>query len=976
MEFRVVSLNVNSIVEHRRKFLLNDFISRNPAHIYFFQETKFGPSHRFSHSGFASFFASNRFGSGGVAIMVHDGLRVRNVKRIVGHIDGIVLEVYLGQSWTTFGSIYIHPGCPNMAWIEGLLSASEQFLVGGDLNARHSSFGDVSNNSVGIWLDHFRTGSGVNVLSPTVPTCFHSAHGSFIDKFIAAPRLNCSYSAVAALPSFSDHSGIGITLHCPAFDLQIRNGFELRQFNFVSPVKLNRHLERELAALVIPTDRDLLDGDLEHLATRIESIFSAAVEKLVPVTFVHTNGILLSFRSIALLRRCHSLQRKLHRNLGRGTILPSIAAIRRDCAMVRRMTLDSIGGDLNDHYRNAMANTDSMRRAHGNVSTLTGYRRRAGRPDVLFVNESKSDSLSGAEAIANGFLERFSANHNISTGMASSMDPIVGESVRAVDNAELTIPFGGGISPLILDRIDLDIIEGRLSPARRGVLMCSEELSGVISRAPAGRSSGPDGMPYVLIKQFSTHVIIHLTIFFNHLFSRSYFPQIWKHSLVTPIPKPHRDTSIISNWRPISNLNCVSKLFERVVAHRLLRHTNGLNIFGTQFGFLAGHSTYHALAHLQGAVDRGLNDGKLTAFVSLDLRAAFDTVWHDGLVYKMDQLGFPLPLIKVIRSFLSNRTFSVRIDKHLSASAPMPSGTPQGSVCSPILFNIYLSDIPTHRHVQTIQYADDTSLFCTGDSAGVVQGAMNLHLVSLAQYFAAWKLSLNPAKTELLVFLGFARENNVRMRRDFRAIAISVGGHLLRPKNVIRFLGVHLNRNNRAVQHVDHALAAARRSFFALRSMLRSSLIDPRIKTNMYKCYIRPILTYASPIWARPELLSSHQMERLRTFERMVLRHAANVYRGVGSFRYINNTRLYERADCPRIDRHIAELALRFFERCHLASGDKLNSFLGLGDGRIFPAIDTLRARDASGTLYEHGMLNIFHRHYGHNGGLVYNTNQ
>lgn len=596
-----------------------------------------------------------------------------------------------------------------------------------------------------------------------------------------------------------------------------------------------------------------------------------------PVTFVKTNGIMLSGRSRALRRKYHAALRKRHRNRMAGTWLPFMRMIESEVCLLRQMMLNSIGNDLGTHYQNEMANTFSTRRVHKTIVTHTGYRKRMRCPNVLFDSGDKSTSLTGSEEIAKGFRDRFASNHRLSTDMHSPYDSDVHDYVKDIDRPTITIMFNDNMRADIEDWSELNELNERLPSNRRDLLTCGSEVCDIISAAPPKRSSGPDSMPYFLIKHFSPSVILFLTVLFNHLLSTSYFPAAWKHSIVTPIPKPNKDPSLIENWRPISNLNCVSKIFERLMARRILRVIDGLEIFETQFGFLRGLSTHHALARLQSAIDRGLNDGKFTTFVSLDLRSAFDTVWHDGLVFKLGRLNFPPTLIKIIHSFLSNRSFSVRVGKLVTDPAPMNSGTPQGSVCSPILFNLYLHDIPTDRDVNTLQFADDTSLFCVGDCAGFVQNAVNLHLVRLGQYFANWKLLLNERKTEMMVVMGFAREAGRSMRKAFRGIKITFNGALLRPVHQLRFLGVIFCRNNRFVRHVDHALAKAGRSYYALRPILRSRLIAPSIKTNVYKMYIRPIIACAATIWARPVSLSSHQMERMRAFERRVLRMTANV---------------------------------------------------------------------------------------------------
>lgn len=956
--------------------MLEDFISRNPAHIYFLQETKFGPNHNFSFPSFSTFSSPNRVGCGGVALLVHSGLRVRNLRRVSGMIDGVFLDVCLGGGWITVGSVYVHPVCSDIGWLRGFLSSRTEFLVGGDLNARHHSFGDASSNFIGVALAQFSDDTGVGILSPPVPTCFHSASGSFIDKFLVSPRPNFAFSGIDVLTSFSDHAGISISVHCPTFDLSVRNGFVLKQYNFANVSRMNGFLERELAALNMPTGSGLMGDDLELLAARIGEIFSRAADRFVPSTFVRTNGILLSRGTVAVLRKYHSSQRRLFRGMRNGSCLPTINAIRVEVRLLRQMMLDAIRCDLNSHYRSTMANTISTRHAHRTIVTHTGYRKRAKCPSMLYTDETKTVSVSGTPEIADSFRQRFADNHHLSTGMHSDADTEVRSFVCDLPRTNSVIPFSEVISPSIPDGACLREIERMLPVGQRGLLTSAAEVSDLIRLSPSKRSTGTDDMPYFLLKRFSPQIVLFLTIFFNHLLSCSLFPSPWKHSLVTPIPKPNKDSSVISNWRPISNLNCVSKIFEKILARRLLSHIDRLDIFRNQFGFLRGISTCHALGHLQSTIDRGLNNGRFTALVSLDLRAAFDTVWHDGLVYKMGMLGFPIPLVRIIHSFLAGRTFAVRLDGHTTDGSAMPSGTPQGSVCSPILFNIYVHDVPSDNFVKTIQYADDTAVFCTSNDPDRVRNALNSRLSVVSRYLRRWKLILNEQKTDLIVFMGFAREANRTLRRKFLGLTLSLNGHLLSPKTRIRYLGLLMNRNNRFVQHIDHALARAKRAFFALRPILFSSLVDPRIKTNVYKIYVRPVLTYASAVWARPVCLSSHQMERVRSFERMVLRHTANVRRNIGSYVYANNSTLHEVANCPRIDRFIVEKAVGFFQRCSSSPVEKIRSLLLPGSGRVFPDLAHVWKQNANDELYENGNLVLFHRPYDGSDRLVYNTNQ
>lgn len=143
-------------------------------------------------------------------------------------------------------------------------------------------------------------------------------------------------------------------------------------------------------------------------------------------------------------------------------------------------------------------------------------------------------------------------------------------------------------------------------------------------------------------------IILLLATFFNHLLANTYFPRIWRHVIITPIPKPGKYHSIIDNWRPISQLNCISKIYERVIAKRLARFNDTVDIFKNQFGFLGGNSTEHALGLFQADVADGLNSKMVTTTVALDLKAAFDIIWHRNLVSRMACIGINPYIIKTI----------------------------------------------------------------------------------------------------------------------------------------------------------------------------------------------------------------------------------------------------------------------------------------------------------------------------------------
>lgn len=204
---------------------------------------------------------------------------------------------------------------------------------------------------------------------------------------------------------------------------------------------------------------------------------------------------------------------------------------------------------------------------------------------------------------------------------------------------------------------------------------------------------------------------------------------------------------------------------------------------------------------------------------------------------------------------------------------------------------------------------------------------------------------------------------------------ISISGHALQAKNDIRLLGVRVQTNNRFTRHVESRIQKARRAKFHIGGILRNKHVDKRIKCMVYKLYIRPILTYAAPVWCRPPAVSAHQMERLRIFERSCLRSAANVHRPRGQYKHVRIGRIYSAARCIRIDRFVARNHIRFFAKVKSSSNTKFSQIADRPVPGTYPPIDHIRDLHERGLLVQNDQMLLFHQRYSGN-GLVYNTGQ
>ncbi|KAL4112199.1 hypothetical protein QTP88_016033 [Uroleucon formosanum] len=227
----------------------------------------------------------------------------------------------------------------------------------------------------------------------------------------------------------------------------------------------------------------------------------------------------------------------------------------------------------------------------------------------------------------------------------------------------------------------------------------------------------------------------------------SYFPTIWKHAVVIVIPKAGKPKNLASSYRPISLLPTLGKLFEKLILLRIrpILHERQI-ISTTQFGFRPGHSTIHQIHRLIDSIASALEKKQYCAGLFLDVAQAFDKVWHDGLLFKLKKF-MPAQLYLVIKSFLENRSFSVRQGNFFSPRFNITAGVPQGSDLAPDLYNIYTADIPQTPNTLLATFADDTALLSTSDDIFIAAHNLQHHTSLIDAWCKNWLIKINESKS-------------------------------------------------------------------------------------------------------------------------------------------------------------------------------------------------------------------------------------
>jgi hypothetical protein len=290
------------------------------------------------------------------------------------------------------------------------------------------------------------------------------------------------------------------------------------------------------------------------------------------------------------------------------------------------------------------------------------------------------------------------------------------------------------------------------------------------------------------------------------------------------------------NYRPISLLSTIAKVFERVVFKHLFNFFRAnFRISLWQLGFLPGHSTITQLIELYDEFCKAVEKGKEIRVVFLDISKAFDRVWHAGLLQKLKGCGIRGRLLQWLQSYLKDRQQRVVINGVFSPWGKILAGVPQGSVLGPLLFLIFINDI-THiiRRCKIRLFADDTCLFIEVDEPAAAAEALNEDLTNIQEWAEKWLVTFSPPKTEGLLITNKAPRNHPELYLNNQRIA-EVKHH--------KHLGIYLSHNLSWNKHAEETAKKANRCLGILRPL--KFLLDRASLETLYNSFIRPILEYA-----------------------------------------------------------------------------------------------------------------------------------
>lgn len=197
---------------------------------------------------------------------------------------------------------------------------------------------------------------------------------------------------------------------------------------------------------------------------------------------------------------------------------------------------------------------------------------------------------------------------------------------------------------------------------------------------------------------------------------------------------------------------------------------------------------------------------------------------------------------------MTDRTLCVRVGNDTSSAKEVPSGSPQGSVLSPKIFNLYLADIPKNTRIRILQFADDVVLYFVHNKPNLCRMLFNKYLNDLHLFYSNRKLKLNGNKSELLHIVGSGGDISSSLKTKLKYLQFRISNSVIERKTQIKYLGLIFNFNYQFNRHIDSITRRANIAFANLKHLLCSKFIDPKYKRILYVLYIRPIIQYGAPV--------------------------------------------------------------------------------------------------------------------------------
>jgi ribonuclease HI len=758
---------------------------------------------------------------------------------------------------------------------------SPYIIIGGDFNCKHWMWGELYEDIVGESISDFITNNNLQVINNIDhgPTCRSTTDqtGSYVDITITTTntllyltnwRCNDAYFDIE-----SDHQSITYNLLLDDIQSQQHNKLKTRNvwnFNKSKWDKYEENMETDMEKWIEKYGKDWNDLDNNN-APKFEQALKIWYQ-------------IINYNATT------SIPKKKVTNKSKKWWNQDLTNAKREMIQWNKLRkYDKTDEELYDNYQQSRKkfkqlvkqqkkrsnermfntiNNPTKRKEMFNIFRNLTTSKIISIPSIESNNKQLAiTSLEKAELLANHFAqppqppqdENKQHQSDIEQYLNEKVNPyknyeiINEESVEAHDEEEKEEILQDYSTPC--DNNNNDIISKELEYLNN--IITEDEVIEARKHVGYNKASGPDNIHNQLLKHGGDYFNQSLTILFNWSYTIGYMPKQWKLCNIAPIPKPGKDHTKATNYRPIALLSCVGKLMERIFSQRLLKYLKETELLNSsQAGFQSYHNTYELLLKLTENIYQTFKNNSILEAVFLDISSAYDSVWRDGLRYKLRN-NFKLKgkFYWWIDSFLSNRKGRTVVNGIKSEWKLFNTGVPQGSSLSPLLFIMYINDIANEINIdsQIGMFADDVALwtYCIDNNIINMEQEHNKlqeSLNNIIQWCNKWKMILSTTKTQYMIF------KSSRKRNYPQNLTITLNNKIIKPLNKVVYLGLHLDPQLSFKPHIiDYLLpkVSKRLGYLTMLTKFNGNKCFPHILSYqiLYKMILRPAMDYASAFW-------------------------------------------------------------------------------------------------------------------------------
>ena len=770
----------------------------------------------------------------GVAILLANQI---SYKHIIRSIDCIFLKLTIRNlSFSLLGG-YQSPNrengvLSNMAEIlhnYQISNPHDDLLTLGDFNARHRSW-DTKTNKRGRLLFQISHQFNLSLLNtPKAPTYFRRGCSSTSTIDLAFTNNTSIFQRATVLRDTSlgsDHVPVEIVLDIPPINIpkvtrRMLNTKNISEFRFNEHI-LQHYDSSEVRFLTDQIQKEEWEPEypmkIMEAADRFTRTVSHAIDATigfteVDVTVTQDRPFWWSPKIDRLRQKKEALEIRMRDNGSRS--------LRREHELISRKFHRSVQASRTCSWRNFCGSAEDQ------TKIFSLYKRSLGRkPIPSFISDESQEPCVSPRSKAKGFNETMAAISRFPTDVVPPADI---QTVRTADAqlkaSESTLRWNNRSSEIF------------------GI----KSLRNILDRSKSKRTApGADHITTSLLALLNDENLQTVSLIFRCLHAAGVFPGDWKKALLSPIPK----TSTIakaSDMRPIALVSCLGKLYERAHVSIITEEAESLGVIPQhQAAFRKGRNAQEHVATVTQLIS-SMSNRETTIALYLDISKAYNSVWHSRLLTQMNTQGFSTYTTRFIRSWLTQREYRTRMDGAISDPAFHDRGVPQGTVLSPIIFNIYFSGVLRSCSGLPLLYADDAAIFLKVSKNNIERGLrmMQENAERVHRWCASRSLAIHPGKCNLMIY---TRSRSMAQKADAGEYSIRMASIEIHSAASVRYLGVIFDTRLNFAAHCSTVLGKVkRRTALILRLGGFCWGCPPRYMLRLYQAIVLPTVQYFSP---------------------------------------------------------------------------------------------------------------------------------